>query len=1825
MSTPKSRSTKHRGVILLVVLSALTFFSILVASYLVFSNQSREASLALSRRQTRAPDVNWIMNEALMTLIRGTNDENNPFFGEDLLSDYYGHDGLTLQIRPYATPTAGGAAIVGNGFARIPIGYIGGKRPTKIPTLDDAFAGRLVTLNEGPMAGKTYSVIRSQYLPNSGFDNLWIDLSGTEVRANPSVDVVRSQFYKPGTTEGYTLVLNGIPQNASGVGFDDANPANAASTTGRDQIFYINDPPQPQAAGLDLPEALQPNHFGRQYNKKNATTGDFDEEYDAPDFNNWWLSYRRPDGKTVIPSFHRPAVLNYILNQTGALQDRGDLMVSLQRGTFRPLPLAPNTLPGNSNSVNQQFTGGNPNFALRTPGPNTNDTYLDQLLLALINPKEGWDVDNDGDGTSDSIWVDLGLPTFTSKEGKLLRPLVAPMIEDLSGRLNLNAHGNYSINSYVSTPGLPGNNAVAAWGNNAGVANNLFRGNGWGPAEIAIPNIAPGVNSKSFIELIAKRYQYGPQQRQTGTPEVGRDGRDALNTLTSGFQPPQHVAMGGFGYGTNPSGNQAIALGKSGHLLSAGQVATGSTDNNSLNTPYEQDPSGLLSGDSQFQFGELESLLRDKDFDSELLPTRLRDLLNGIVNQKVDNNYPYPYRNAFTTRSISSDNPPFSLIDLINRINPALKNAPDYQQIIDALVAPELRLGRKIDVNRAVGNLVDDNGNLTIDEPNEVASEDTAFALAQNAAGFIPADFQNRVPSYQGDEKTQNNEIPVDGRQLLARHLYVLVMALSRSLDAPNSDATLPTLASFPNGPSDAKSYKARRIAQWAVNVVDYRDPDSIMTRFVFDEDPFDTNGWNPTNQNGQPDTANTPADERNVVWGVEAPQLLFSEGMAFHDVRVRDTDKDSTGEFKKDNNANQADDTTDQVRIPQGSLFMELYCPHPTFQNNTDAKTKPGFPAEFYTASGGNYKLALGKTAPADINGLEAPVWRVAISERHDELLANQNVSNNSSRLKLRDSIPDTAGFEPTLRNEIRNEPWQGNNGTDIQMERFILFKEYDDPNDNQPGDPVPQIAGMNVTNVFFPQQGNNPDSNLDAGQFLVLCPRDVTYFGSRFAPSVGNGNSNAGGNGNGNAFGLQNRIQPNGPSDQRFITNSNQGFLHYGLDGPDANDTPDALTPALSPADPPVPGATYGAQAKTLIISTPRPAGWPATIFKDGVVGLNISEPLPRAVNYYPRPTKKYFGNQVFAGNRSYTLTDAYTNFEDGTGQPLDRPIDGDYQLIPASQNAAGEPSLGTVFDYRSAFLQRLADPTKPFNATTNPYRTVDWLPLDLTVFSGEEREDYVTTGVENNYARYSRQRNGMIRRWTPGTPPTYADPNTSENCLFSYETSDPKDTAELLADGGFNGGSGHYFQFANNQNLQSSFSFLNTAEDNANNGFQGFSTPLGNNANGMDANLPSIPYALHPWLNRPFASHLELMMVPACSSGRLFEEFSVNQDAQGDPIVYPSATTNADTEVSLSHAPFRHLLNFFHSFHDASGGGNPKPEFARLFDFVHTMPRFRGEVNFISPNRLADMNTLAMPPGVPNDPPMKNLLHPPFNIDYDNQRQGTINLNTITSPSVWLGLMQGHMTSNEYNLSPAPGGQLHFIRFRDNRRGYTPDTESRITNANGSDYNYDDSNLNSDYPTEFAGAYRSYSRGSKGITNNLARSSVNGGLLRDSSDAGLNNTQPDKVPFFVRGAIQAPTAANAPEMNRLRNPYMRYQTVMRMPNLVSNNSQVFLIRMTIGFFEVDSATQSLGREYNAETGNSERFHGTFVIDRSIPVGFSPGEDLNARDVVVFESYAQ
>ena len=67
-----------------------------------------------------------------------------------------------------------------------------------------------------------------------------------------------------------------------------------------------------------------------------------------------------------------------------------------------------------------------------------------------------WDVDNDNDGVPDSIWIDPGLPVVTRPDGRRYKRLVAILIKDLDGRINLNAHGNLAGGTDGSDLQLPG-------------------------------------------------------------------------------------------------------------------------------------------------------------------------------------------------------------------------------------------------------------------------------------------------------------------------------------------------------------------------------------------------------------------------------------------------------------------------------------------------------------------------------------------------------------------------------------------------------------------------------------------------------------------------------------------------------------------------------------------------------------------------------------------------------------------------------------------------------------------------------------------------------------------------------------------------------------------------------------------------------------------------------------------------------------------------------------------------------------------------------------------------------------------------------------------------------------------------------------------------------------------------------------------------------------------------------------------------------------------------------------------------------------------------
>src|SRR5207237_9113484 len=80
------------------------------------------------------------------------------------------------------------------------------------------------------------------------------------------------------------------------------------------------------------------------------------------------------------------------------------------------------------------------NSSINSPNPQLDPNNT--LGVVPLANRPIWDVDNDGDGIPDSVWIDPGLPVVTSPDGRRYKRLAAILIKDLDGSINLNAHGN---------------------------------------------------------------------------------------------------------------------------------------------------------------------------------------------------------------------------------------------------------------------------------------------------------------------------------------------------------------------------------------------------------------------------------------------------------------------------------------------------------------------------------------------------------------------------------------------------------------------------------------------------------------------------------------------------------------------------------------------------------------------------------------------------------------------------------------------------------------------------------------------------------------------------------------------------------------------------------------------------------------------------------------------------------------------------------------------------------------------------------------------------------------------------------------------------------------------------------------------------------------------------------------------------------------------------------------------------------------------------------------------------------------------------------------
>jgi len=468
-------------------------------------------------------------------------------------------------------------------------------------------------------------------------------------------------------------------------------------------------------------------------------------------------------------------------------------------------------------------------------------------------------------------------------------------------------------------------------------------------------------------------------------------------------------------------------------------------------------------------------------------------------------------------------------------------------------------------------------------------------------------------------------------------------------------------------------------------------------------------------------------------------------------------------------------------------------------------------------------------------------------------------------------------------------------------------------------------------------------------------------------------------------------------------------------------------------------------------------------------------------------------------------------------------------------------------------------------PFNADTNPYRTIDSSAIDLFAFGGAEpAPDPNNLTDPTNLDGSSRvQRMGSFER--RGDVDSQDGQLAGRHRMLFKNDRNGRVNATNEYDGDENGEpdvDDNYFEGLDShvlsRNFTESFGVLNDAY--------------------RDSVYPNEEPGLHKpfcwltWNNRPYVSQLELVNVPHTSSYWLTRLFGMNSDKNRN-VYSPPSMEQDHTEARNYTAHFPHLLNFYSDNVTGVGGTTNATSLHRVFNYLEVPSRFVGTESHVNPITFAGSNH-----GVSFG------LKPPFDTISSYRYPGKVNLNTITDSRVWSGLMGFYAvgTTNQVSFQ-------EWIRSRDGTQA-------------------------GDIPNPLRPA-----RASNLVP--LASQIVEPaecGLFRKKID-GASMPQP------LLDYNSPPVAANA---DTDRAAYFKYDMRQRLGNMVTNRSSVFSIWITVGYFEVDPdgslRTDASGNavEAGADSGSLRRERGFFMVDRSIPVAFEPGKNHNVDRAVLLKT---
>lgn len=1764
----KQPTQSRRGVLLLVILGMLAMFGLVAIAFVILTGQFRRTAEVTRRIDIQAESPHALLENAFSQVVRGSTNPASALSVHSLLEDMYGNNSWVIQLPTAALPISASAGVI---FFPVNSPPTSSGLPSTIGGVDvnamlASRVGAILTPLDGPAAGKSARIV--YWLPSTNtppqlgwYIEAFEGVAWTDVKA----------YYNNVRNQPRRILVNGVPFSGTGAGSPYARNGTAHRRY-LDLLSTIPFTPVHLYAQENLNSAANAQYFPYTGLPNMSAGSPFgqNEDYDIPDHQNMILAMVLPpvdrsnnpinglpgvNGSSVtvpIPSLHRSDLLQYWQyklgtipipangNDTGTFPDWNANLTRLVRPTWGRLmarPLGPGYFAANA-VPHPDFTGSNPAYrgVTGTNGSGFNPFWDGRP--ATGNGAWSWDVDNDGDGSPDSVWVDLGMPVRALPDGRLYKPLFAVLCTDLDGRLNVNAHGNPQQTQAAYYQPLTGVSYLYAGATQPNAAiQTMRRGAGFGPPEV---NLYYLLNSNTATYATLLNGRYGSDAMPWCSANSGISPAMANRTLDY-YQSYSLVSPWGTwqpiltNYGTPPDyyGNAAVLLDAAGRPIWEPQIRNSPMPLS--RTPYDvridpQKTSRLLSGvyiDAPYTPAELERVLRLGDVDSNVLPSRLLLASGGDSATNVLAGRSAPGRNAVTT--ISNEVPVPSTVNSPDRYtgasqalefsasnpatSPSVGNlslrlfalASGYPPTTwttmvssNPILPPDLLAGRRFNLNWAFGNGQDNTplpGNGVVDDPQEAGMSPGVDYMAYPKNGGATPQSYGKIFDYTSiKQPTMATQV----RQLYARWLYTLALlvcdpvAVGKTVPGAGDPYATFATGTLPAGVTDTLNWckGCRALAQWAVNAVDFRDRDSTCTVFYYDANPFD--GWNP------------PAQDYNVVIGVERPRLLITETFAFHDRRTEnrdDEDPEPATDKKAKVGVNPDDDKDfDQRLKPEGSLFIELY----------NASSPYDAPAgEFQHNASDSPKWSQGIKLAQVVPGTTEPVWRI--------LLTCDKTTRYGSLADPDDLV-------------AANQP---------DVERSIYFTAK--------GAVLPHFG-----NDGYPYQPTTPAGEILPGGYAVIGPGEISE-GATATTYLGFANG-----------------QNKGTADARHITLRHGNAVNSVETIPDPNDFVNK-----GKAMPPL----------AVIVNQPR--------------RLNISEP-----------------------------TDAYQDVagELAAGDPpvfskvFDEPLDPKRTDLGPGQ-AAEFMKTTTMPNFRVAHLQRLADPTRKYQidpklADYNPFVTVDSHTIDLHIFNGVEGSGAIDPNDKNGKLYFFSHERGLFEG--SGTHSVPGAHSATETNLW------PEELPGYLVPANLKGlrspisptGSPIF-----NEAWAQSLGYLNEV-------FWCNATPKEPyGGTGVPPLYKGSPPRAFPWItwnDRPYANAYELLMVPRVRSSLLLrpESFSI-----GLSTTSPYAG-GADDLGTSDQYPFFHLTNYMASGIWTGGTSSPRPELHRLLEYLYVPSRFVETVTNLSPTAAANL-----PANLP--------FHPPFNQLPTCREPGKINVNTMYSFDAWQGLM-------DYpNAIPLANRIESFRQFwLTKSKGYSgllPATTVaqvyegvlQIPNPPRG-------------PSRFMNPVRSYQgaylmspfwNSSKTAISPLADSSppvtreVNVTMMREHPTASYN-----------RPVLAAPLPSVLPtelQQDADRNAYFRYHGLERLGSSVTNRSSVYAVWITVGYFEaqpVDTSTFNnsnyagvypdgvrLGKEIGIDDGNVRRHRAFYMFDRSVPMGFSRGEDLNMDKGVLLRRFIE